>query len=75
MYIYIYIYIYVYVYVYIYIDYTYIYPSDPINDLCSFTGKRISGKYFTYCSLQRIKIFFREFYAPGSDPPHKVVRY
>ena len=35
-------------------------PPDPINYVCSLTGKSISEKYFTYRSVQIIKILFPE---------------
>jgi len=31
--------------------------------------------YFTHRSVQIFKILYRGFYSPGSDPPHKVIRY
>jgi len=36
-------------------------PPDPINHVCSLTGKYISKKYFTYGSVQIFKIIFRRF--------------
>jgi len=48
---------------------------DPINHWCSRTGKQISGKYFTYRSVQTFEILFQGLYSPGSDPPHKMMRY
>jgi len=51
------------------------YPPDPINNLCSLTGVCISQKIFSYLSVQIFKILFQGFYAPGSDPPHKIMRY
>ena len=32
-------------------------------------------KVFTYRSVQIFKILCQRFYAPGSDPPHKIMRY
>jgi len=34
---------------------------DPINHVCSLTGKQISKKYFTYRSVQILKIMFWRF--------------
>jgi len=62
---------YIYIFVYIYVC---ILP-DPINHVCSLTGRYISEKYFTYRSVQIFKILFRRFYSPESDPPHKIMRY
>jgi len=50
-------------------------PPDPINHLCSLTGKSISENHFTYRSVQILKIRFQGFHCPGSDPPHKIMRY
>ena len=50
-------------------------PPDPINHLCSRTGKQIAENYFTYRSEQIFKILFQGFYSPKSDPPHKIMRY
>jgi len=36
-------------------------PPDPINHVCSLTGKWISKKRFTYRSVQIFKIMFRRF--------------
>jgi len=66
--IYVYLYIYIYVCIYAYIQYMYI-PPDPINDLCSLTGKSISEKCFTYRSVQIFQILFGRFYSSESDPP------
>ena len=55
--------------------YVTMYPPDPINHLCSLTGKQISEKYFTYRSVQMFKILFWRFYSPESDPLHKIMRY
>jgi len=41
---------------------TYIqYPPDPISHVCTFTGKYISRKHFTYHPVQIFKIMFRRF--------------
>jgi len=37
------------------------YPPDPINHVCSLTGKKISNFFLTYCSIQIFKIMFRRF--------------
>ena len=50
-------------------------PPDPINYCCSLTGECISQKYFTYRSVQIFTMLFQGFFAPGSDPPHKIMRY
>ena len=50
-------------------------PPDPINPLCSLTGKSISEKHLTYLSVQTLKILFQGFCSPESDPPHKIMRY
>jgi hypothetical protein len=50
------------------------FPPDPINHLCSLTGKYISENYFTYRSVQIFKILFPGLY-PESDPPHKMMWY
>jgi len=50
------------------------FPPDPINHLCSLTGKYISENYCTYRSVQIFKILFPGLY-PESDPPHKMMRY
>ena len=39
----------------IFSSFTLYYPRDPINDLCSLTGKRIPEIYFTYRSVQNLK--------------------
>ena len=65
-------YIYIYDRLYVYI---FTYPPDPINHVCSLAGKYISGKHFTYRSVQMFKILFQRFYSPESDPPHKIMRY
>jgi len=36
-------------------------PPDPINHVCSLTGKYISKINFTYCPVQIYKIMFRRF--------------
>jgi len=36
-------------------------PPDPINHVCSLTGKYISKIHFTYCPVQIYKIMFRRF--------------
>jgi len=36
-------------------------PPDPINHVCSLTGKKISGEYFTYLPVQIFKIMFQRF--------------
>jgi len=38
-----------------------LYPSDPMNHLCSLTGKKISENCFTYRSIQIFKILFQGF--------------
>jgi len=43
--------------------------------LLSITGNQISGRYFTYRSVQTFKILFRRYYFPESDPPHKIMRH
>ena len=68
----------VYLYTFIYVNtyiYIYMHPTDPINYLCSLTGMCISEKYFSYCSVQTFKMLFQALNAPGSDPPHKIMRY
>jgi len=50
-------------------------PPDPINYLCSLTGVCISQKCFIYRSVQKFQMVFQGLYAPGSDPPHKIMRY
>jgi len=50
-------------------------PRVPINCSCSLTGVCISEKHFMYRSVQIFTILFQRFYAPGSDPPHKIMRY
>jgi len=52
-----------------------VYPPDPLNHLCSLSGKCISEKYFTYRSVPISNILFQRFFAPGSDPPHKIMWY
>jgi len=59
-----------------------IYPSDFDSNnsktqsiISSLTGLCISQKYFTYRSVHIFKILFQGFYAPESDPPHKIMRY
>ena len=51
------------------------YPPDPIKNVCSFTGKQISEKCFTYRRVQIIQILFRGLYSPEFDPPHKIMQY
>jgi len=50
-------------------------PPDPINYLCSLTSVCISQQYFTYRSVQIFKFLLQGLQAPGSDPPHKIMRY
>ena len=50
-------------------------PPDPINDVCSLTGKYMLPMYFTYYLVQISKIMFRRFLFPESDPPHKIMPY
>ena len=50
-------------------------PPDPMYNFCSFPGKQISEKYFSYRSVQILKILFRRFYSPESDPPYKIMWY
>jgi len=50
-------------------------PPDPINHICSLTGKWILKNYFTYRSVQIFKILFQGFNSPESDPPHKIMQY
>jgi len=59
---------------YIY-THVYIYMPDPINYSCSLTGRQISEKSFACRSVQIFKVWFRGFNSPGSDPPHKIMRY
>ena len=40
---------------------THSYPPDPINHVCSLAGKWICEKYFTYRSVQILKIMFPRF--------------
>ena len=53
---------------------TWMCPPDPINYFCSLTGIYISQKNFTYRSVQIFKMLFQGFYAPESDPLHKITR-
>jgi len=50
-------------------------PPDPTIYLCSLTGMSISQKHFTYRSVQIFKMLFQGLYTPGSDLPHKIMRY
>ena len=54
---------------------TWMCPPDQINYFCSLTGTCISQKNFTYRSVQIFKMLFQGFYAPESDPLHKIMRY
>ena len=58
------------VYMYIHVS-----PPDPISHVCSLTGTYISRRHFTYRPAQILKIMFRRFCSPESDPPHKMMRY
>jgi len=49
-------------------------PRDPINNVCSFTGKSISNNYFTYRSVQIFEILLEAFYSPESDTRHKIMQ-
>jgi len=52
-----------------------VYPPDPINHVCSLTGKYIQENHFTYRPVQIFKILFPEILLSESDPPHKIMRY
>jgi len=48
-------------------------PPDPINRVCSISGRKISRNCFTYHSVQ---IFmYCAIDAQRSDPPHKIMQY
>ena len=77
MYIYIYIHMYMYIHICIYTYmHVFINPPHPINHSCSLTGKQISQKnILLIVHYKYLKIVFRGFYFPESDPPHKIMRY
>jgi len=50
-------------------------PPDPINDVCSLTGKFIQENYFTYRPVKIFKIIVPEILLSESDSPHKIMRY
>ena len=63
-----------YVYMYIYI-YVHTYPPNPMYNLCSLPDCQISGSYFTYRSLQILKICSGGLKALKSDPPQKIMQF
>jgi len=50
-------------------------PTQSIMCVPLQVGRWISEKYFTYRSVQILKILVPGFDSPESDPPHKIMRY